>query len=87
MRDAFGRHIEADEVAHARMVRQSCDECGSRAIDLDRWSSIRHRVTLEQADTMTQGFEMMGLEPVDDPVAWVCLSCGNLGMFGPWEAF
>lgn len=85
MIDSFGRQVESDAgLAIARSVRSRCDHCGSRAVEMDRWSVIGWADCTAAPDVRAhifEGFEHFGFRPVDDPVVWVCLSCGNLGIF------
>lgn len=86
MRDAFGRVFEeGNDIAQARLVREVCDECGSRALTMGSLSELAPTLS---AENMTHVREACVFLAVDlrrfDPVVWVCRSCGNLGVFGPW---
>jgi len=88
-RDAFGRQIPDEPVGlgAARVLRQSCDECGSRAIEIGGWDQMASRFSPDQIDSIREGAAFVGVDlATSSPVVWRCLSCGNLGIFGDWQS-
>lgn len=85
MMDAFGQEQMMD-LEGAKAIRQSCDECSSRAIDIDVWPEMRPRLTPQQVAEFRVGARYMEVR-LERCVVWRCLSCDNLGLFGPWGVY
>lgn len=70
-----------DHLAFARMFRQECSECCSPALHWETGADLRKRDAQAYAD-LTRW-----MEPGEsvDAVAWTCLRCGHMGMFGGYN--
>lgn len=63
----------------SRLMRMSCDECGSNKLD---WSNAAQLLGVVGFQYRARVRELIGFVGVDAD-AWFCSRCGAFGAFGP----
>lgn len=77
--NAFGLPV----IAWSRVARQSCSDCGSRAIDWMMLRDLAWEVPPRDRRRVFELYDFLGC----GADAWLCTECNAFGAFGPSEAY